>query len=117
MQILADSCLALLASVGLWTLFNMLSDLIFQEPKTSHDTISVQICDDYQALDLLLQKHFCAIHDLHIILVDYDFSYEKDLQFEMPTEKPVGVMFCSCKQFSNKLKEAKKWTIQKSTIK
>lgn len=117
MQILADSCLALLASIGLWTLFNMLSDCIFQESKTSHNTLTVKICDDYQDLDLLFQKHSRAIHGFHIILVDYDLSYEKDLQFEMPAEKPVGVMFCSCKHFSNKLKEAKRWTIQKSTIK
>lgn len=117
MQILADSCLALLASIGLWTLFKTLSDLIFQAPKTSHDTFTVQICDDHPDLNLLFQNHYGTMHDFRLILVDYDLSCEKDLQFEMQAEEPVGILFCSCRQFSNKLKEAKKWTIQKSTIK
>lgn len=117
MQILADSCLALLASIGLWTLCKMLFDCLFCDTKSSDNTIVVQIRDDYPNLDPLLQKELSVVHDFRLILVDHDLSCEEDFPSGVPAEKPVGVLFCSCKQFSNKVKEAKKWTIQKSTIK
>lgn len=117
MQILADSCLALLASLGLWTFCKILFDCLFHKSKMSDNLITIRICDNIPDLDQSFQKSLSVSHDFHLFLVDYDLNQEEAFRAGVPTEKHAGVLFCSCEQFCSKMKEAKEWTIQKSTIK
>ncbi len=117
MQILVDSCLALLASIGLWALCKIVVDSLFHKSKLSDDVIAIEIRDDYPDLDQAYPQNLSVSHDFHLFLVDFDLHREENSQARVQAEKHSGILFCSCEQFCNKMKEAKEWTIQKSTTK
>lgn len=106
MQILFDSCLALLASIGLWTLGKMLFEYLLGYIEEPGNIITILICgnytDFYGALwnDVDMSNEFRA----------FDICLCQDSSNNLHTEKYDGILCV-------KLKEAKKWTRKEKTIK
>lgn len=74
MQILIDSCLALLASIGLWTLCNMFFNCIFHKQRhlNSDNVITIQIIDGHLYCDRSIDEFFGLSHGHHTFLIDID---------------------------------------------
>lgn len=72
MQILIDSCLALLASIGLWTICNMAIDRVFHWGKNTDHVISIQVIDDCLYFDQSIENILSLSHGHHVFLVDFN---------------------------------------------
>lgn len=106
MQILFDSCLALLASIGIWTLGKMLFEYLFGLVDEQGNVIKIRICSDCTDFYRPLWNDVDSFDEFHV----FDICWHEDGLSGLKTEQLDGILCV-------KLKEAEKWTRKENIIK
>ncbi len=114
MRILADSCIALLASVGIWTIIKLLICRFFPDENIKGIVSIVCLSGDAYNADLLLSKSYKKYPDTFLILVDCGLTLEGKEYIINQIRTRSRVLFSTLDNLEANVKEAVKWTIQNS---
>ncbi len=117
MQILGDSILVLLASIGIWTIVTLTVRKAF--PDVCFKGVYTIICLEGDALnaELLLRKVFKVQPAAKLFLVDYGLSHQGKEFVSILVNKYSRVKYSTLSDLDKNVKEAVKWETQSNSIK
>lgn len=115
MQILADACLALLASIGIWALGRMALDWLLRAEIEPEIALLMRAKGDGNGLKQAVSR--LPRRGAGVLLVDCGLTEQGRAQLKDLAERERGIFLCRPGDLENLVREADLWTNRGSTTK
>lgn len=117
MQILTDSCLALLAAIGIWTLGRMAFDWLLNSRKESEIFFLLRARGDGRGLAQTASRLLRSRRGRGVFLVDCGLNERGRTRLKALSESEQDICLCCPDNLGNLVREADTWTKSRNKMK